>query len=1341
MGNLVSRFLPSMGVFKNKDGSTLAPNQAVLCQDILIDRDNLRVRDGLEHTSYNSDSSEKILSSFKAYYDDGTSATYAVLNTDTPTVRIWNSNGSTTITLPLGVELTDSEVGNFAQFRDSVYYSAVGHDTIKIVKGVNDARLAGTPSPDSIRIIDDCSDETVWTPTGGTNPTVTAETNIYRYIIGDQGVKLLTEGGTATFTNTLDDAVDLTEFKSGLDSSGQDYISFYLYRYEKIRIDSLVLKIYDASNYYFECPVIGIPSVTMEGFSPIGNSVNVWDFDRRDYKIFFIKLRKDWFDKSNAAASWETVSKLVFELEASSTASATNPAEVTIDYINLRGSAPTPTIDGLKIANFENTESWSAGDKVYEYAVDGAFALKLQATTGAGTTSTWDTSNYGGAGVGIDLENLLDGTTISGRDKFIVNLACSTTGIVQTPQVNFTFTDRNDNTAECTFHIGDYAFNSNMTLQTGDGGTPEIVDGPLMATKFRALVFFKYKNSVGTVILMPQFDWSDVKTIAITAKVTVSLLTNTCYIYVDSMRLIRGSYQKYIASFTPGVRDLLSTSDATDTASGLLKGYPRLSEALDWVSENDYLNHFGKYRTIGMGYFEMPDREHAELKRGYASLRITAETSEDEDTNSQGFWNTFVSEVEGFRVIMPFQLNKKIDLTQYKTWTIDSGYEYTVPIDPEDEVRCWVWISDPGSLAKIKFRLYTTDDFTGTPGTDGFFSLFSSADNDEVNYFEYEWDIGKLPWVDPETKDLVTGRQHAQVSEEDTIMAFFEKLTDAGHTYLAPDMPESVYDFLYEWWKEDYGQKVGVTGLPTEVLNKFGATDLNWIIKWKLKDFNFKHGESDTGISPDFSSITGIGIEVVPIQGESVSVSFDNWYVHRVGHLSGMYQYCTTFVDIDGQESMPSAPSDFILAQKEDIYVNNLPPVWPDDVELINVYRKGGSLPTWMKVGAMAKQGQTTYLDNWSDTDLYEVMSISGFPAPQAKVMTVFGNRMAYGNVVDRFEKSYPSRVMLSNPFYPGQCLYDYFRDLTPEDGTEITAMKEFINYNVVFKTRSIWTLDGDRYVPNKRSGKLGCIAKRSVAVLDEGIIFLSHEGIALFNISQASAVIGTTVNDIFTDIIKAGNQSYLTTAVGFVYRNYYWLFYSTDGTNVSDCVCLHLETGKWVNAKFKVDTGVYASVTDFFIDPAADQGFITTNNTTEQYVFDFFSGDDDNGQAISGTYTTGISDFTDDISEKQLKGLFVRASREVTTASYAITLYVDGVQSKWDNLNDGTGTSNISFTRSQSVGADGTPALTTDALTHLHINPLTTGGYTHQLSIVMTNKVIISALSGVFDKLPPLNE
>ncbi len=144
-----------------------------------------------------------------------------------------------------------------------------------------------------------------------------------------------------------------------------------------------------------------------------------------------------------------------------------------------------------------------------------------------------------------------------------------------------------------------------------------------------------------------------------------------------------------------------------------------------------------------------------------------------------------------------------------------------------------------------------------------------------------------------------------------------------------------------------------------------------------------------------------------------------------------------------------------------------------------------------------------------------EVAVLDNFVPPKAKYILSVGNRIFYANTDDA--KNGTSLVRWSHLNDPHSVGEANWAEFSPEDGTEITGIGAVLNYLVVFKRNSIFTLDLGDFSKAQISHKDGAICDGSIQTLYNGksVAFLSESGVKVFDGQNVISISDLKVNTI----------------------------------------------------------------------------------------------------------------------------------------------------------------------------------------------------------------------------------
>jgi hypothetical protein len=241
----------------------------------------------------------------------------------------------------------------------------------------------------------------------------------------------------------------------------------------------------------------------------------------------------------------------------------------------------------------------------------------------------------------------------------------------------------------------------------------------------------------------------------------------------------------------------------------------------------------------------------------------------------------------------------------------------------------------------------------------------------------------------------------------------------------------------------------------------------------------------------------------------------------------------------------------------------------------------------------------------------------------------------------------------------------DYFM-VGRQDGGDIVGLEVFQGNLIIFKTTSIYVLVGtapENYQLEKMTNK-GCIAKGSIVVGDTGIIYLSDDGVRLFDGMQSHLI--SESDDYWLDIVAVMNTARLSRVRGAYHDRKYILAY--DDTSASEVLnnyawVYNFRTNSWTRYSLKANS--------FFKTPGADEDAnLYFGSSVSGVVFKMFSGTTDyaSGPAamsavISATYKTKAYDLSDKYKdrsneEKQFLKLSVQGS--MNAGAVMVTSEVD---------------------------------------------------------------------------------
>jgi hypothetical protein len=206
--------------------------------------------------------------------------------------------------------------------------------------------------------------------------------------------------------------------------------------------------------------------------------------------------------------------------------------------------------------------------------------------------------------------------------------------------------------------------------------------------------------------------------------------------------------------------------------------------------------------------------------------------------------------------------------------------------------------------------------------------------------------------------------------------------------------------------------------------------------------------------------------------------------------------------------------------------------------------------------GAPATSGNLTRATGSGDATIAFTISNANVNITAAKFVCQYNNYLFLGAVTVG-STYHPTRIYWCDVTNPNSWLGTSWIEVSYLDGQEITRLWGFNNYLFIFKTRSIFglTFTGDADFPfilpggGRSSSAIGCIAPWSMAQIEQGVVFLSYDGIYLFDGSTSYKL-----TDRIRDLILGYNTTNFAQVVSTINRKknmVYFAFPSSSTNNI----------------------------------------------------------------------------------------------------------------------------------------------------------------------------------------------
>jgi len=311
------------------------------------------------------------------------------------------------------------------------------------------------------------------------------------------------------------------------------------------------------------------------------------------------------------------------------------------------------------------------------------------------------------------------------------------------------------------------------------------------------------------------------------------------------------------------------------------------------------------------------------------------------------------------------------------------------------------------------------------------------------------------------------------------------------------------------------------------------------------------------------------------------------------------------------------------------------------------VYKLVGSTWTSIKTGLTADTpmyfetaNNQVYMTNGVDTvQRYDGNSVVDDTAvPKGTIIKYYKNKLFIAGVSGSPARLYFSAEGDASTF---DTVND-IRDVNANDGESIVGLESLFNQLVIFKERSVWSLEGDtddNFIITSRNSPVGCASQRSIQKVIRGLMFLANDGQVylyqdLVDPIPISRPIPTTMAGINLD------QSNLAAAAYF--DNKYRLSVP-NGTNAYNNLVLVYDE---LNDAWTTQEGIDASVWLVYRSGVRDELYFGESDA-DSIIYKAEQGSTDNGAAIdmdwqSKEYTLKVSE-----RDKSFRFLYIFAEQQ----------------------------------------------------------------------------------------------
>lgn len=256
--------------------------------------------------------------------------------------------------------------------------------------------------------------------------------------------------------------------------------------------------------------------------------------------------------------------------------------------------------------------------------------------------------------------------------------------------------------------------------------------------------------------------------------------------------------------------------------------------------------------------------------------------------------------------------------------------------------------------------------------------------------------------------------------------------------------------------------------------------------------------------------------------------------------------------------------------------------------------------------------GDICYIANGTVFKQYNGTTLSDVAGtPQiGKYVTFHKNRLfvsgvlASPNIVYYCDTEDPTSWTVGSNFLP----------VRSNDGDEVTGLLTIGDDIAIYKKNSIWLLAGNssaNFFLAERASSVGCIAPKSLTSYNGVHFFLSSGGVYVFDRARAVKISGKVdpqINSIPSTAVSS--------AVGIVYKERYWLSYTASGSTENDTILLfdlREGFGSWV-----VFAGITALCFSNIWQNKDDEGELYIGDSSAGFAWQLDTGVDDDGTDIA---------------------------------------------------------------------------------------------------------------------------
>lgn len=276
------------------------------------------------------------------------------------------------------------------------------------------------------------------------------------------------------------------------------------------------------------------------------------------------------------------------------------------------------------------------------------------------------------------------------------------------------------------------------------------------------------------------------------------------------------------------------------------------------------------------------------------------------------------------------------------------------------------------------------------------------------------------------------------------------------------------------------------------------------------------------------------------------------------------------------------------------------------------------------------------------------ILLLNGNP-PYAKYVITHKNRVFMANT-----NTNPSRLYFSDILNIESWPVLNFIDISPNDGNEITGLLPFSDYLIITKKQSVWLLTGEginTFAVKRIHADKGCIAPRSLTIVDGYLCFVSDDGIYFSDLSKC-VLISERIKNYWSKL----NKRRLNQAASYYFDNKLYVAVPEGNSMYNNAVIVY-------DTIRKSFTCIRKNVNFSCFTPYRESGSITylAGSSQKGQVYKLNEGYSDDNNPIVFVYKSKDLDFGMPDIYKRWNEILLQVRPPQTNAELIFTFYVDG--------------------------------------------------------------------------------